>query len=116
MLTVLSLLFLKHFIIDFVLQTPYQLNNKGTYLHPGGLLHAGLHGVGTFLCFLLMAPVAAIFLALIDAVVHYHVDWAKVKLNNRYGWTTNNAHFWNALGADQLLHALTYIALIGMVI
>ena len=41
------LLQMKHFAVDFLLQTRYQWENKGTYLHPGGLLHAGLHGLGT---------------------------------------------------------------------
>jgi len=40
----------KHFIVDFPLQAhPYQYKNKGTYGHPGGLLHSGLHLVGTLL-------------------------------------------------------------------
>ncbi len=30
-----------HFLVDFVLQTPFQYRNKGTYGHAGGLLHAG---------------------------------------------------------------------------
>lgn len=46
MITLLLILFLftKHFIIDFLLQGQYQWKNKGTYGHPGGLLHSALHG------------------------------------------------------------------------
>ena len=37
----------KHFIFDYVLQTPFQFRNKGTYGHPGGILHSGLQAIGT---------------------------------------------------------------------
>lgn len=42
MVELLFWLFTKHFIVDFPLQAfPYQYQNKGTYGHPGGLLHSG---------------------------------------------------------------------------
>ena len=37
----------KHFLCDFVLQTRYQLLNKGIYGHPAGLVHAGTHAIGS---------------------------------------------------------------------
>ena len=115
-LIILSALFIKHFIVDFPLQTPYHYLNKGTYGHPGGVQHALFHGVGTALCFVLWAPFAAIILGAIDGLIHYHVDWAKVKLNNKYGLTpTNSEKFWWLLGADQLAHYLTYIGLVALV-
>ena len=105
-------LFTKHFIIDFPLQTKYQWSNKGTYGHPGGVLHAVLHGIGTHVIIYLIFsdPVVAFVLGLIDAVVHYHIDWAKMNLNARYklGPTTSEK-FWWLVGLDQYLHALTYI-------
>lgn len=68
-------LIVKHFICDFPLQSfPYMYRNKGTYGHPGGILHAGVHVVGTFLCVLLIAPQLALVAALVDGVVHYHID------------------------------------------
>lgn len=109
-------LFTKHFVIDYPLQVRYQYSNKGTYGHPGGLLHAGLHGVGTFLCFYWFAPEAALYLAWIDATLHYHIDWAKMNLNKKLGWgPTIHEQFWWLLGFDQFLHALTYIGLVAMV-
>jgi len=105
-------LFTKHFIIDFPLQTKYQWSNKGTYGHPGGVLHAILHGIGTHaIIYLIFSDsVVAFVLGLIDAVVHYHIDWAKMNLNARYklGPTTSEK-FWWLVGLDQYLHALTYI-------
>ena len=39
-LAAVAVLMVKHALADFYLQTPYQYLNKGTYGHPGGLLHA----------------------------------------------------------------------------
>ena len=109
---------LKHFIVDFPLQLEYQYANKGTYLHPGGLLHAGLHGVATAAILLFATnPLLAIALGLVDALVHYHIDWAKVNINRKHGWgPTTHAQFWTLLGLDQLLHQLTYVAIIAVLI
>jgi len=116
-LILVTLLFAKHFVIDFPLQTKFQWSNKGTYLHPGGLLHAALHGIGTWLCFYWYAPYATLYLAWIDAVIHYHVDWAKMNLNARLGYgPTTHEQFWWLLGLDQFLHALTYIGLVALVV
>lgn len=113
-LLIITLLFVKHFVVDFPLQKPYQWQNKGTYGHPGGLLHSGLHAWATYLVFLIFAdwPVA-IMLGIVDGFVHYHVDWAKMNLNKKLGYgPTTHEEFWTLLGLDQLLHALTYIGLV----
>jgi hypothetical protein len=105
---------LKHFVVDFLLQRSYQYSNKGTYGHPGGLLHAGLHAIGTWLCLFWVNPFWAAVMGIFDAVVHYHIDWAKTNINSRFGWTaTTHEEFWWLLGLDQLLHAITYIVIIG---
>jgi hypothetical protein len=117
MLTLFLLFSVKHFVIDFICQTQYQWSNKGKYGHPGGILHAGLHGVGTAACLLAFAWEDILFLALLDALFHYHIDWAKMNLNARMGWTaTTSEYFWWLLGLDQLLHMMTYLAIIGLVI
>ena len=46
-ITLLALLLIKHCLCDFVLQTPWQLAQKGTYGAPGGLVHSGIHVAGT---------------------------------------------------------------------
>jgi hypothetical protein len=115
-LILIALLFTKHFVVDFPLQGRYQWSNKGTYGHPGGILHAALHGIGTYLCLAWYAPMAAPLLAVADLFIHYHIDWAKMNLNARMGWTPNtHEQFWWLLGLDQFLHALTYIALVATV-
>ena len=113
MIELLFLLFTKHFIVDFPLQNRFQYSNKGTYGHPGGILHAFLHGLGTFLCFLVTGTTSALFYGFLDALVHYHIDFAKMNLNKKLGWTpTTHEQFWWLLGLDQYLHALTYIAFV----
>lgn len=112
----LMLLFsIKHFIVDFPLQKPYQYLNKGTYGHPGGLLHAGLHGAGTFAVLLAFASLPFVMLmTAIDIIVHYHIDWAKTNLNKHFGWHPNtDEHFWWLLGFDQLTHYVTYVIIIA---
>ena len=115
-LLLITLLFTKHFIVDFPLQNKFQWSNKGTYLHLGGILHSGLHGLGTYFCFVWFAPLAAIYLSIIDFVLHYHIDWAKMNLNSKMGWGPNtHEQFWWLLGLDQFLHALTYVGLVYLV-
>jgi hypothetical protein len=110
-----ALLFqLKHWLFDFLLQTEYQLRNKGKYGHPGGILHAGGHALGSLPILFVIAPGMGWILGLAAAefVVHYHCDWVKERMNRRQGWSVENRSFWLALGADQAFHQLTYIAMI----
>lgn len=105
------LLFTKHFIVDFLLQTPYQYLNKGKYGHLGGILHSWMHGVATVAIMMIFTtPEWAVMLGLLDAIIHYHVDWAKVKINTQYALKPDNSEkFWWLLGFDQYLHSLTYL-------
>ena len=118
-LFLLMLLFIKHFIVDFPLQAhPYQYKNKGIYGHPGGILHAGLHAGGTLICLIFFAPLQiAAALAVVDGVIHYHVDWAKMNINKKLGYgPTTDEEFWILLGLDQLLHTMTYLGIVTYLI
>jgi len=114
----LTLITIKHFIADFLYQPPYQWMNKGTYGHWGGIVHSGQHAVLTaiILAFFVDSPVDIGLIALLEFVIHYHTDWAKMNLNKKMGWgaTTHN-EFWILLGVDQLIHSLTYL-LIGYIV
>jgi hypothetical protein len=116
-LTVLLVLEIKHFIFDYPLQTGYQLRNKVTYGHAGGLLHAGLHVLGTSAIFLLVRPSIWVILSILvgEFLVHYHLDWAKGQLTKRSGATTHDAIYWWGIGLDQMLHHLTYLAIAAVV-
>ena len=106
------LLFSKHFVVDFPLQVKYQWANKGTYGHLGGILHAGLHGIGTFFCLIYFGIDIALMGGYIDALLHYHIDWAKMNINHYFDLNPSNSEkFWWLLGFDQYLHSLTYIGI-----
>jgi len=114
-LVILLLLTIKHFVVDFLLQNKFQWSNKGTYGHLGGVLHAALHGIGTFLCLIFFVDYWGIawILSLFDSVIHYHIDYCKMNINARMGWgPTTHEQFWWLLGLDQFLHSLTYLAIV----
>ncbi len=112
-ITVLGLLFIKHFICDFVLQTPWQIKEKGVYGAPGGILHSGIHVVGTLLAIIPLMPSAGVVMALLatEFVIHYHIDWSKEQMVRRFQWREGSP-FWQAIGFDQLLHNLTYLGIV----
>ena len=106
-------IFFKHFLCDFPLQWRYQYANKGIYGHPGGLLHAGIHAVGmAIVCLLFGLP---LWFPPADAFLHYHIDWAKMSINGRYGLSpTNSEKFWWLLGLDQFAHYSCYVFLLSL--
>ncbi len=113
-LILIFLFLVKHFIADFLLQTPYQFQNKHIWMHPGGIIHASLH-IGATL--MILGPLCGftfdvILLSILEGILHYVIDWGKTNLNIKYNLQYNNSQFWYMLGLDQLLHQLTYVAII----
>jgi hypothetical protein len=118
-LAAVAVLLLKHAVADFYLQSSYQYLNKGIYGHPGGIIHSAIHVALTPLVYLVIAPASFMLVlgvALGEFVLHYHIDWLKEQVVHRNGWTSQNPGFWYALGTDQFVHGLTYLALIGLLI
>ena len=114
-LLALTLLWTKHTIADYFLQSLWQVTNKCRYGHPGGLLHALIHVALTPIVFLVLpmpAPAIVGYLLLGEYVIHYHLDWAKEKTVRTKGWGFMDAAFWRAFGIDQYAHFLTYIGMI----
>lgn len=110
--TIILGLLLKHFVVDFPLQTPFMYLNKGIYGHRGGLLHAFAHWLGTAVVLALCGVSFSLIFSLsfLDYVAHYHIDWAKVNITKYYDLTPlNSEKYWWLLGLDQLLHQLTYL-------
>jgi hypothetical protein len=105
---------IKHFLCDFVFQSSNQIRHKGIYLHPAGLQHAGLHMLGSVPALLVLsrAPLPLIVLLLAEFVLHYHVDWTKVRLDTNLRLNDTNSTYWMIFGGDQLIHQLTYLAMI----
>jgi hypothetical protein len=105
---------LKHFLCDFVLQNSYQIRNKGVYLHTGGLIHAGLHALGSLPALLIVTGTPSLIAALLAAefVIHYHTDWAKARIDSRLRLNDTSTLYWTIFGSDQLVHQLTYLGMV----
>jgi len=111
-LLALVLLQFKHWYIDFINQTDEEVAHKGIYKDWLGIKHSVKQGVGTAICLLMVTGwtyfVYAVILGIIDAFLHYHIDWAKMNWGNR---DIKTKAFWVHLGLDQMLHQLTYIGI-----
>jgi hypothetical protein len=111
-LLLLVLLQIKHWYIDFVNQSDVEVASKGIYGDQAGMNHSIKHGVGTLAClFILTGPeyiAFAVFIGLLDAILHYHIDWCKMNYGNR---DIRTKAFWNHLGLDQMAHQLTYVGI-----
>lgn len=116
MITLLLLFQLKHFVVDFLLQTKYQWSNKGILGHPGGILHSGLHALATgillfWLCSKILSVEMISLICGLEFFIHYFIDYSKVFVNNKLCLKPENPFFWHLLGFDQLLHQLTYLGI-----
>ena len=107
---------IKHFIFDYVVQTPYQFRNKGTYGHPGGGLHSGMQALGTIPAFFILPTswLMGVTIIIGEFIVHYHVDWSKEQTLRRMKLTTTDAWYWRIYGLDQLAHQLTYVVIAAL--
>lgn len=112
-LTILVLLQIKHWYIDFVNQSDEEVKHKGIYLDWRGVKHSLKQGFGTFLVFALAGLPYAIFIGLLDTFLHYHIDWAKMNYGNR---DIRTPQFWNHLGLDQMAHQISYLLFIYLVL
>lgn len=108
----LTLLLVKHWYFDFYRQTDAELRHKGTYGHPQGIAHSVKHGMATAIvfCATTLNP-ATLITGAIDAILHYHIDYAKMKYGNQ---DPRTKQFWNHIGLDQLAHNLTYVTLVAL--
>jgi hypothetical protein len=121
-LTLLALLFLKHFVWDFCCQTPEMLRGKGIYGNKDGIFHSYLQAIFTwaavfavYVIFPTAIPVLfplLIIVTVLDFVVHYHVDYVKAKYGAK---DSAKPVFWKHLGLDQLAHYMTYLAIVAIV-
>jgi hypothetical protein len=111
-LLLILLLQVKHCYADFVLQTYMQTIKKGVWLDPIGISHTTEHMICSALSLLIFSffvPLNAfviIFLILAEGLIHYIVDYTKVK----YGCKDQTKPiFWTQFGLDQLAHQVTYL-------
>lgn len=110
MLLVLILLQIKHYYADFVWQTSDHIKYKGEYGHIKGIEHSLHHSGLTALIFLPFVGLElALILGLVDFVLHYHIDYVKIRYGEKNIATKD---FWTHFGMDQLAHQITYVLLI----
>jgi hypothetical protein len=107
----------KHLVCDFMLQTRYQVDNKGYYGRFGGLTHAAWHILLSIPPLLIVTHDARLIALLLlgEFVVHYHTDWLKARTQRKRRWTERDSIYWVAFGVDQFVHQVTYIVMIAVV-
>ncbi len=113
-LILLALLQVKHWFIDFVIQSEDEIKNKGTYLDWRGFKHSLKHGLGTFVILCLFASQEiALVVGCLDMLIHYHIDWLKMNYGNK---DITSPKFWNHLGLDQMAHQWTYLLIVFLLV
>lgn len=105
---------LKHFLCDFVLQTLSQAQNKRIYGHIAGITHAGTHAIFSIPALLILGVDVRGLIVLVigEFLVHYHTDWLKARTDHARPDAGQDHVYWMLFGLDQLIHQLTYIAMI----
>ena len=108
----------KHFIADYLLQPAWLLEGKGDLRKLGGYAHAAVHGAFSVIVLLLFGTplwlTALLFIA--EFIVHYVLDFAKIHYSRGVDIERDAARYWALHGVDQLLHQLTYAAMIYTVL
>ena len=134
-ITLMALLFFKHYFGDAQFQTLWQVLNKGRYGHPAGFVHAGIHvGLSALMLalwqalpapFSIAVPLPWLAAALVfEGVTHYHTDWSKGHFFDGQHYARSerdedgnpifiieNERFWLFLILDQCLHFLGYLGM-----
>lgn len=118
-LFVLYVLFrLKQLACDWLLQTSWMAAGKGKDFETTGyqplLIHAGIHGCGTLLIVLIIAP-KFWWLGLVDIVIHGAIDRVTAVFRVRNDLTPKNKWFWWSIGIDQEAHNFTHLFYIMLI-
>jgi hypothetical protein len=118
-LILLLLLQVKHCYADFYLQTYMQTVKKGVWLDPIGISHTTDHVYCSlivlivFSVFVTLNPAVILITALAEGVIHYLVDYTKVKYGSK---DQTKPIFWTQFGLDQLAHQLTYLWMVWVLL
>ncbi|MCA0907640.1 DUF3307 domain-containing protein [Ruegeria sp. HKCCD6228] len=110
----LCLLLIKHMFADYYLQTPKMLSGRGEYFHLGRAQHAAVHVVGSVVVFLVFgAPLSFILIVgALEWFIHFNIDFIKASYSDKKRLEPTQPAFWRAAGLDQLMHNLTYVAMV----
>ncbi len=109
---------LKQFSCDFLFQSDWMALNKGKPGREGYkalFTHTAVHGLGTTLILLALAP-QFWWLGPVDFALHALVDRLKGVFTYKRGWTYTDRWFWWSFGMDQEAHNFTHLAYILMIV
>lgn len=118
-IVIMMVLQIKHWFVDFWIQSYQQTVCKGIYGNLIGFSHTLEHVIGTLIALLLasifvqISPGIILFLAFLDLILHYHIDFVKMHYGVKNVQTTR---FWREFGLDQIAHQLTYILFAYLII
>ncbi|AGN30304.1 hypothetical protein VPFG_00305 [Vibrio phage nt-1] len=101
-LTTLIALFTVHFIADFFVQTEHQAMNKSKSILP-----LARHCFTYALCFL---PFGIVF-AILTGILHMVVDYCTSKMTSSLWAKGETRKFFQVIGFDQFLHAISLVAM-----
>ena len=114
-LLLLTILMIKHAFADLFLQTYHTVGNKSKYISSSHR-HYAEHAVLTFVICLFFTNITWAFLvAVLDYILHWHIDFAKHRLLNKFDIKRDSKQFFRIQSFDQMLHFLTY-ALIAFIL
>jgi hypothetical protein len=105
---------IKHLVADFFLQNAKMIQGREKYWHMGRAMHAGIHVFLTAICFALFGTslLFIFWIVVAEFIVHFHIDWGKARYSVDKQLTPEQPLYWYAMGTDQALHQLTYIAMV----
>lgn len=109
---------LKHFIVEYVYQRPFNWLNKGKYGHPGGLLHTANHAFLSAIILLFEVDLLMLLgLIVFEAIIRYHTDWLKIRIVEQTGAThiAKAPEWWVLTGVQQTIFHITYLAMLWIV-
>ena len=113
---ILLLLTVKHAFVDLFLQSLHHNMKKRNYF--GGWPHYTEHAVATFVVVIWFTSFPfCILIALLDGVLHWHIDYTKHVVQTKWNITpTNNKQlYWCIQAVDQSLHFITYFRLVLLI-
>lgn len=111
-LFILGLLLVKHYIADWIVQTTRIALEKGTNVS-FLLLHSLHHVIGTAIALVwFVDPFSLLLVCLCEFILHSVIDYIKSHptMLGRYTFPSQQFFIW--MGFDQLLHQLSYIAIV----
>ena len=105
----LFMLVIKHALADLVLQSRLTSGDKSNLKSWKGYIHAGDHGLLTFIVLLFFTSFQnSIIIGILDYVLHFLIDYIKTVLVRRFGVVQNTRTFWIVQGVDQIAHYSCY--------